>query len=81
MANAKSLAELEPEKDIPKEEPRGQAPTSWPDKGVIEFKEVVMPYNPGGSPVLKGVNFAFRYYIQTWFSESTARMYKQTVTE
>jgi ABC-type multidrug transport system fused ATPase/permease subunit len=32
----------------------------WPDQGVIEFKDVVMPYNPGAPPVLKGVNFAFR---------------------
>jgi hypothetical protein len=60
VANAKSLAELEPEKDIPKEDPKGQAPPRWPDKGVIEFKGVVMPYNPGAPPVLKGVNFAFR---------------------
>ena len=60
MANAKSLAELEPEKDIPKENPKGQAPPMWPDQGVIEFKDVVMPYNPGAPPVLKGVNFAFR---------------------
>lgn len=45
------LIEQEPAHDIDDKKP----PPSWPDKGAIEFDDVVMRYRPGLPPVLKGV--------------------------
>lgn len=45
------LIEQEPDHDIDDKKP----PPSWPDKGTIEFDDVVMRYRPGLPPVLKGV--------------------------
>jgi ATP-binding cassette subfamily C (CFTR/MRP) protein 1 len=35
-------------------------PASWPDHGVIEFKDVRLRYREGLPEVLKGVSFATR---------------------
>lgn len=32
-------------------------PSSWPEAGAIEFKDVELAYRPGLPPVLKGVSF------------------------
>ncbi|KZS94671.1 ABC protein [Sistotremastrum niveocremeum HHB9708] len=48
------LIEQEPDHDIDDKKP----PPSWPDKGTIEFDDVVMRYRPGLPPVLKGISLS-----------------------
>ncbi|XP_072399320.1 probable multidrug resistance-associated protein lethal(2)03659 [Diabrotica undecimpunctata] len=44
--------ETEPERKEPK-----NIPQPWPEKGLVEFKDVSLRYSPEDPPVLKGLNF------------------------
>lgn len=57
VENARKLTEL-PQEDEPEVEE--EVPEHWPNKGAIDFQNVVMPYLPGKPPVLKGITFSIK---------------------
>ncbi|OCH94438.1 ABC protein [Obba rivulosa] len=48
------------EQEAPQEVPDHEPPSQWPDKGAIEFKDVVMRYRQGLPVVLKGLSLSIR---------------------
>lgn len=46
--------------EAPASVPETQPPSNWPDRGQIEFKNIVLRYTKFGVDVLKNVTFTIR---------------------
>ena len=51
---------LEPENNLESTPDNNRPPKEWPNKGVIEFKDVSLQYNPEDPPVLKNLFFSVK---------------------
>jgi ABC-type bacteriocin/lantibiotic exporter with double-glycine peptidase domain len=48
------------EQEAPYEIPDKEPPASWPERGEVEFKDVVMSYRPGLPAVLRGLSLRIK---------------------